>query len=86
MRYTILLCALLTAARDGQAQTAAALLKQFKDPPKTYTVRPFWFWNGPSATFTVSPTSKVTFGFTLSSRSRNKASPVRTASYLWLMS
>lgn len=36
----------MTAALDGQAQTAAALLKQFKDPPKTYTVRPFWFWNG----------------------------------------
>src|SRR5207237_667328 len=24
---------------------------------------PFWFWNGPSATLTVSPTSNKTFGF-----------------------
>src|SRR5213595_2117348 len=30
---------------------------------------PFWFWNGPSATLTVSPTSNETFGFTFSSRS-----------------
>src|SRR5207302_7069529 len=30
---------------------------------------PVWFWNGPSATFTDSPTSKLTFGFTFSSRS-----------------
>lgn len=22
------------------------LFRQFQDPPKTYTVRPFWFWNG----------------------------------------
>ncbi|MCC7496111.1 MAG: hypothetical protein IT160_00950, partial [Bryobacterales bacterium] len=24
----------------------AGLFQQFQDPPKTYSVRPFWFWNG----------------------------------------
>ena len=30
---------------------------------------PLWFWNGPSATLTISPTSKLTLGLTFSSRS-----------------
>lgn len=32
-------------AAFGQGSSASRLLEQFKDPPKTYTVRPFWFWN-----------------------------------------
>src|SRR5205085_4684365 len=40
---------------------------------------PFWFWNGPSATLTVSPTSKLTFGFTFSSRSFICASMLSTS-------
>src|SRR5881409_4421131 len=40
---------------------------------------PVWFWNGPSATFTDSPTSKLTFGFTFSSRSFICASMLSTS-------
>ncbi len=40
-----LLVYLAFAAAFAQTPPAAKLLEQFKDPPKTYTVRPFWFWN-----------------------------------------
>src|ERR1043166_4518948 len=42
---------------------------------------PFWFWNGPSATLTVSPTSNETFGFTFSSRSFICASMLSTSGW-----
>lgn len=44
MRFTILLVTLALA----QAASGAPgdLYRQFQDPPRTYTVRPFWFWNG----------------------------------------
>ena len=44
MRFTILLLTLALA----QAASGATgdLYRQFQDPPHTYTVRPFWFWNG----------------------------------------
>ena len=28
------------------ASSSDGLYRQFQDPPRTYTVRPFWFWNG----------------------------------------
>ncbi len=37
-----LMAALAAAAFAGVPET----YKQFQDPPKTYSVRPFWFWNG----------------------------------------
>src|SRR5271165_4404121 len=44
MRLPILLLilALAPAARGASDD----LYRQFQDPPHTYTIRPFWFWNG----------------------------------------
>ncbi|MBL8242359.1 MAG: hypothetical protein JNM66_33345 [Bryobacterales bacterium] len=43
MKRSLLACLFLAAA-FGQTP-ASKLFDQFKDPPRTYTVRPFWFWN-----------------------------------------
>ncbi|MEN6608240.1 MAG: glycosyl hydrolase, partial [Bryobacteraceae bacterium] len=40
LTLTVALGRLLVAA------PASSTFQQFQDPPKTYTVRPFWFWNG----------------------------------------
>lgn len=40
--FLSLMVALAGAALAGVPQT----YQQFQDPPKTYSVRPFWFWNG----------------------------------------
>lgn len=41
IRFALLaLLAALAAAAPPET------FKQFQDPPKTYSVRPFWFWNG----------------------------------------
>ena len=29
----------------AEAQENSLLFRAFQDPPKTYSVRPFWFWN-----------------------------------------
>jgi hypothetical protein len=37
----------ITVALAGTASGAAQdLYRQFQDPPHTYSIRPFWFWNG----------------------------------------
>jgi hypothetical protein len=36
----------LAACAAFAAPPAATTFRQFQDPPKTYSVRPFWFWNG----------------------------------------
>ncbi len=36
----------LTVASALAASPSPSVFQQFQDPPKTYTVRPFWFWNG----------------------------------------
>jgi hypothetical protein len=44
MKYILLMAAAVFA---GTADGASAdLYRQFQDPPHTYSVRPFWFWNG----------------------------------------
>jgi len=44
MRSIILLVILAFAPPASGA--SGDLYRQFQDPPHTYTVRPFWFWNG----------------------------------------
>ena len=43
MRLPVLLIALTLVPVQAASNQ---LFRQFQDPPKTYTVRPFWFWNG----------------------------------------
>ncbi len=42
----LVLPCLFTFAAAGLAAPPSETFQQFQDPPKTYTVRPFWFWNG----------------------------------------
>lgn len=42
MKRLILFVTAAVATLGGSAD----LYKQFQDPPRTYTIRPFWFWNG----------------------------------------
>lgn len=46
---TVLLAAMLAPALHSMAserdKSADALWREFQDPPKRYSVRPFWFWN-----------------------------------------
>ncbi len=44
MKSTILLLILTFAPAASAA--SGDLYSQFQDPPHTYTIRPFWFWNG----------------------------------------
>ncbi len=48
MRTPKWLSLIATMALGGALAAApkASLFQQFQDPPKTYSVRPFWFWNG----------------------------------------
>ncbi|HNY38814.1 MAG TPA: glycosyl hydrolase [Bryobacteraceae bacterium] len=36
----------MTSAGAATAAPASSMFQQFQDPPRTYSVRPFWFWNG----------------------------------------
>jgi hypothetical protein len=37
---------LFAAAAVAALGASADLYREFQDPPRTYTIRPFWFWNG----------------------------------------
>jgi hypothetical protein len=40
------LLSLLVALPALHAASPSSVYQQFQDPPKTYSIRPFWFWNG----------------------------------------
>ena len=48
MRYLIFfsLSLAILPCLAADPPSATAVYREFQDPPRTYSVRPFWFWNG----------------------------------------
>ncbi len=46
MRFQALLLLLAASSGAPSAPSVQETYSRFQDPPKTYSIRPFWFWNG----------------------------------------